>query len=414
MSSIYENQKEVGISPSFFKTFSNIKSNPYNFDFPEFKYNFPKTNKSNRNPKNKFLKNNYFSEESYNPRNGKVLSIISNLEDDLYNSNNKNFHDSNRSNGMKKFQKIPYNLKGQFLNLNALNNLNNNLNLNFPNKSILDYKLSQLNTEVNAINSNNLMLKEDIYKYTDMNKYLENEIKIQREHNKDLINTNEHLIEDNNNLNNKLINCINELKDLKEENDKKQKEYDNNQKNLDIKNIKINNNYEELLKINNKVKNDYNILCQNFEELNKKNNNTKNELNLIKESENKNLSEIKEKINNILSEIDKLKKEQNDLNNENKENKYKFDLLKKEKDNFYNKYQEQMILNKNLEKELYNNKINLSIIIKNYKEQKDRKINKKLKNKPSSLVKRNDIIKDLQKKINDYKIRSLRDSLMND
>ena len=40
-------------------------------------------------------------------------------------------------------------------------------------------------------------LKQDIYKYIDINQYIENEIKIQKEHNKNLENKNQTLIKEN-------------------------------------------------------------------------------------------------------------------------------------------------------------------------------------------------------------------------
>jgi hypothetical protein len=256
------------------------------------------------------------------------------------------------------------------------------------------------------------MLKEDIYKYTDINKYLENEIRIQKEHNIDLLNINDKLIEENNNLNEKLINDSNEFNDLIQEKEAKQKEYDEKQKNLEIKNTKINNDYEELININNKTKNDYNILCKNYDELNKKNIDINNEINLLKEIQSKHFLDFEEKINKIISEIDILKKEQDELNKENKENKNKLDLIQKNKEDCFGKYQEQMLLNEKLTKELFNQKINLYWLKKTFLQKE--KNSKKMKKKPASFIKRKELIKDLQKKIDDYKARTLRYSYMDD
>jgi chromosome segregation ATPase len=246
-----------------------------------------------------------------------------------------------------------------------------------------------------------------------MNKYLENEIKIQKEHNNDLVRTNDKLIEENNNLNDKLIHDTNELNDLIQEKDAKKKEYEERQKNLELNNDKMNKDYDELLNINNKAKNDYNILSQNYDELNNKNNNTRNELCLLKDLENKHFSDIEDKMNSIIQKIEELKKEQNDLNKKNNENKNKLDKIKKDKDELYNKYQQEMILSDKLNKDLYNNKLNLNAIKSKCQEQKENR-NKKVKTRPSSINKKKALIKDLQKKIDDYKIKTLRNSSIND
>ena len=285
--------------------------------------------------------------------------------------------------------------------------------VNIPKPNNLEYKLHELITKMTTINSDNLILKEDIYKYTNMNKYLENEIKIQKEHNNDLVRTNDKLIEENNNLNDKLINDTNELNDLIQEKDAKKKEYEERQKNLELNNEKMNKDYDELLNINNKAKNDYNILSQNYDELNIKNNNTKNELCLLKDLENKYFSDIEDKMNNIIKKIEALKKEQNDLNKENNENKNKLDKIKQDKDELYNKYQQEMILSDKLNKDLYNNKLNLNAIKTKCHDLKENR-NKKVKTRPSSINKKKALIKDLQKKIDDYKIKTLRNSSIND
>ena len=357
--------------------------------------------------------NHCVSEENNNQASNKAPSIVSLSEEDNNNTYAKKFYDTNPNNSTKKItnNQIMYPESGLYSDI--LLNLNSNLNLNKPKINYLDYKLAQLNSELAALNSDNIMLKEDIYKYTDINKYLESEIKVQKEHNKDLLNTNEHLIEENNDLNDKLINDSNLFNELIQENETKQKEYDEKQKNLELKNIKVNTDYEELININNKTKNDYNILCQNFDELNIRNNDTKNEICLLRELQNKHFVDFEEKIKNIISEIDVLKKEQNALNNENNENKKKLEIIQKDKEDYYNKYNEQLILNEKLNKELYNSKINMDMIKKKYLEKNEKKW-KRPKKRPTSLVKKKELIKELQKKIDDYKVKSLRYSYMDD
>ena len=411
MTSLYDTQKIDTKNPSTIYNFSNKKSFSSNrFDIPQKTYVYQQSNMNSRNNVND-SQLNFFSEENY-PLNYQSPSKVSNSEDDLLNSNTKRFQNTHISNGMKKIRNNPYSASEPIIYPDTFINLNN-LNLNIPKPNNLEYKLHQLNTEMTTINSDNLILKEDIYKYTNINKYLENEIKIQKEHNNDLIRTNDKLIEENNALNDKLINDTNELNDLIQENHAKKKEYEEKQKNLQLNNNKMDKDYDELLNINNKTKNDYNILNQNYDDLNIKSNNTKNELCLLKDLENKHFSDIEDKINSIIKEIEELKKEQNDLNKENNENKNKLDKIKKDKDELYNKYQQEIILGDKLNKDLCNNKINLNAIKSKCQKLKENR-NKKVKTRPNSINKKKALIKDLQKKIDDYKIKTLRNSSIND
>ena len=411
MTSIYETQKKATKNPSTINNFSSKKSCSTNrFDIPRKTYVYQQSNINSKNNKND-SQINLFTEDNY-PLNYQSPSKASNSEDDLFNSNTKRFQNTHISNGLKKFRHNPYSVSEPIIYPDTFINLNN-LNLNIPKPNNLEYKLHQLNTEMTSINNENLILKEDIYKYTNMNKYLENEIKIQKEHNNDLIRTNDNLIEENNNLNDKLNNDTKELNDLIQEKDAMKKEYEERQKNLELNNDKVNKDYDELLNINNKAKNDYNILSQDYDDLNAKNNNTKNELCLLKELENKHFSDIENKMNSIIQKIEALKKEQNDLNKENNENKNKLDKIKNDKEELYNKYQQEMILSDKLNKDLYNYKLNLNAIKSKCQEQKESR-NKKVKTRPSSINKKKALIKDLQKKIDDYKIKTLRNSSIND
>ena len=410
MTSISQNQnsdiKQPLIKDSLNKKVINSNIIPH----PRRTYNYESENINNLNDSKI---NHCLSEENNILLSRKTPSIASLSEEENANSYTKKLSDTNGSNGLKKLKNNSNFLRDSGVSNDLIYNLNNNLNLNKPKINYLEYKLAQLNSEIVAINSDNLMLKEDIYKYTDINKYLENEIKIQKEHNIDLLNTNNKLIEENNELNEQLINDTNEFNELIEQNEAQQKEYEEKQKNLEVKDIKVNNDFEELVSINNKTKDDYNILSRDFDELNKTNKCIKEEMNCIKEIQCKNFSEIEEKINSIMSEINMLKNEQNALNNENRENKKKFDGIEREKNDYFNKYQEEMILNEKLNKELYNNKINLDAIKKRYFEN-NKKNSKKAKKRPASLNKKKELIKELQKKIDDYKRRSLRYSYMDD
>ena len=122
---------------------------------------------------------------------------------------------------------------------NNFSNLNKNLNFKNIHTNNIEYKISQIKSELAAINSDNLMMKEDIYKYSDMNKYIENEIKIQKEHNESLFNKNQNLIQENESLAMQLEQEEEELTKLIQENENKHKIFDENQLGLEMKNQKV-------------------------------------------------------------------------------------------------------------------------------------------------------------------------------
>ena len=273
-----------------------------------------------------------------------------------------------------------YSLKQNSNNNNFQHQFNNNFsnlnkNLNFKNICMnnVDYKISQIKSELAAINSDNLMMKEDIYKYSDMNKYIENEIKIQKEHNETLYNKNQDLIQENEALASQLEQEEEELNKLVQENENNHKILDENQIGLEMKNKKLDKDIEELIEINNKIKNDYELLNTNYEELCKKNKDINDEIEIIKEIQNKQFNNIEEKIGTIISEIEILKNEKYNLIKENKEKKSRFEAINKEKEDFYQKYQEQIMNNETLNKKIIDNRNELNELTKKLGEKKIKK-----------------------------------------
>ena len=295
---------------------------------------------------------------------------------------------------------------------NNFSNLNKNLNFKNIHTDNIEYKISQIKSELAAINSDNLMMKEDIYKYSDMNKYIENEIKIQKEHNESLFNKNQNLIQENESLAMQLEQEEEELTKLIQENENKHKIFDENQLGLEMKNQKVDKDFEELIAINNKIKNDYEILNNDYEELSKKNNDINNEIEMIKEIQNKQFNNIEEKIGAIISEIEILKNEKNNLIRENQEKKARYEIIDKEKEDFYQKYQEQIIINETIMKKLNDNKYELDELTKKLEEKKYKK--KQVKPKPNNLNKKKELMKELHQKIKNYKYQSLKNSYNDD
>ena len=295
---------------------------------------------------------------------------------------------------------------------NNFSNLNKNLNFKNIHTNNIEYKISQIKSELAAINSDNLMMKEDIYKYSDMNKYIENEIKIQKEHNESLFNKNQNLIQENESLAMQLEQEEEELTKLIQENENKHKIFDENQLGLEMKNQKVDKDFEELIAINNKIKNDYEILNNDYEELSKKNNDINNEIEMIKEIQNKQFNNIEEKIGAIISEIEILKNEKNNLIRENQEKKARYEIIDKEKEDFYQKYQEQIMINETIMKKLNDNKYELDELTKKLEEKKYKK--KQVKPKPNNLNKKKELMKELHQKIKNYKYQSLKNSYNDD
>ena len=361
--------------------------------------------------KNIYTKNNFNDTQNLSEENPNISNINDTLSLNNKGVNYKTYYKDNFYLNTTKNLKQNINRKN-FIYPSQENynyeNLNKNLNLKNRRMKNIEYKISQIKSELSTINNDNLMMKEDIYKYTDMNQYIQNQIKIQQEHNKDLLNKNQNLIQENEILSQQLEQDEQELSELIQENENKHKLFDDNQMSLEIKNGKVNKDYDELISINNKVKNDYEILCINYEELNKTNKEINNEIKIMKEMQNKQFIDIGEKINEIISQIDILKNEKNMLLKEKEEKKNKLEIINKKKEDFYNKYQEQVRINDNISKKLYDEKIALGEIKKKLDENKEKK--EKTKKRNNSLDKRKGLIKELQKKIENYKYKSLKNS----
>ena len=361
--------------------------------------------------KNIYTKNNFNETQNLSEENPNISNINDTLSLNNKGVNYKTYYKDNFYLNTTKNIKQNINRKN-FIYPSQENynyeNLNKNLNLKNSRMKNIEYKISQIKSELSTINNDNLMMKEDIYKYTDMNQYIQNQIKIQQEHNKDLLNKNQNLIQENEILSQQLEQDEHELSELIQENENKHKLFDDNQMCLEIKNEKVSKDYNELISINSKVKNDYESLCINYEELNKKNKEINNEIKIMKEMQNKQFIDIGEKINEIISQIDILKNEKNMLLKEKEEKKNKLEIINKKKEDFYNKYQEQVRINDNISKKLYDEKIALGEIKKKLDENKEKK--EKTKKRNNSLDKRKGLIKELQKKIENYKYKSLKNS----
>ena len=272
---------------------------------------------------------------------------------------------------------------------------------NFTKRAKLENELNILKKNYITLNNDNLILREDINKLYDLNKQLESELEQER-------NNNFELAKENDALNNESQDLINKIDDIEQKiskiknNYQKENEIMNkqiyfqekiNERDLDCKHI---------IEENNKLKNDYNILNDKFNQLQQKNNLEEKELFELKQLQEDQLSNIENKLTSFLNEMEQLKYENNELKKENENYQKHIINNEKEKKEYYNKYHEQKMRNEMMNKE--NEEIKKKC--QEYKMQFEYKIkdkNEKDKIKKSKSNNKINVIKDLQKKIQEYK-----------
>ena len=297
-----------------------------------------------------------------------------------------------------------FNPNNQSQNLN--NNQNNQSSHLINNQNIQSSNLNNaqiLNNQSNndLLINDNIILREDINRLSDINKNLENELKNQRFKNYQIANQNDNLNKSNLVLSSQInkINCLISKAKLKE----------NNLQN----DINKRSNIEEILKqteiqcqnVNNEknqIEIDYKVLCEKFNKLKEKSQNDQNYLIYIKCQQEEKMNKIDEKINKMLFEIESLKKEncgirnsidytrknieqvnfiKLNLNEKINEEKCKNDLLNKDLENYKNEYE----------------RIKIDLNEEMLKKEKEDKIRKE---KTQNKLK---MVSDLQKKIEDFK-----------
>ena len=314
-----------------------------------------------------------------------------------YFSRNKNYITNPLTN--KYLQEIDYD------NYNTLNSQKNDY---------LEYKIKELNAEITCIKNDNIIFKEDIFKYSDINDYLKAEIDSQKEHNKYLLEKSDELINDNNNLHEKLSCLSAQAIQMQDEYEKLKLENSNRQTYLDNKLKQMNDNYNSLLNEKDELKNNYENLNNEYNNLFEKNVKTVNEITLHKQIQNISLNDIENKVSSILDVIEKLKKENSNISNENNLLKKKFEETNQDKEETYKKFQEQLTLYEKLNKDCYDSKINLELIKKKISKQVENENEKIKKNKKSKKNTTKDIIKGLQKQLQDYKIQNFKNNNKDD
>ena len=249
--------------------------------------------------------------------------------------------------------------------------------------------------------NDNIILREDINRLSDLNQHLENELKNQRSKNYELANQNDKLNKSNLLLSNQIdnVNCLISQAKIRENNLQNEINKRSNIEEL-LKETEIE--CQNINKVKNQIEIDYKILLDKYNRLKEKSDNDEKCLIYIKNQQEEKMNEIDEKLNKMFYEIESLKQEISDLRNSIDNTRKNNEKMNQMKVNYNEKLNEEKLknnlLNKDLEKsqnefEKLKNDLNEEIL----KKQKEDEIRKeKAENKLKMVF-------DLQKKIEDFK-----------
>ena len=359
---------------------------------------------------------------------------IGKSHNDLYTPNNKYFNnpiasDSNKLNQCYTQRENINNLVNKILKSNSNPNINPNYfsqvknnkyylsqiplvqnSFYEPNNNpILEHQLQQLKLNYIALNNDNIIYREDINKLIEMNKKLEKELEDERNHNYDLAKENDKLNSDNQALFKKIDDVNQKISQIKliSQNEKeimdKQIYFEEkiNEKDLECKKI---------LEDNNKLNLEYNLLNDKFIRLKEKNDEEEKELNMLKKLEEGKINDIEKKLVLLINEMNMLKNENNDLKAQNENIRNNIMNNEKEKNEYFNKYQEQKLKNDIINKEIEDIQTKYKEFQKNLEKKEEKKIAKEnmRKNKSENKIK---VIQDLQKRIQEYKTERAKNQL---
>ena len=269
------------------------------------------------------------------------------------------------------------------------------------NAKLLENELQKLKLNYISLNNDNIILREDINQLCEINKQLEQELSQERINNFEFAKENDILTNENQNLFIKIDEVNQKILKIKD-NYQKENEIMNKQlyfeEKINEKDLRCKKIYEE----NNKLNTEYELLNDKFLKLKEKNNNDENELNKIKQIQEQSLNDIENKLTMLLNEMDKLKYENNQLKKENESYKNNITICENEKNKYYNKYQEQKMSNESINKKIAETKEKYQQCKLKLENKIERENNKEKLRKTKSDNKIN-VIKDLHKKIQQYK-----------
>ena len=311
---------------------------------------------------------------------------------------NRTFKNSNQTSYNNTYSNFHLNLSSHFPDLDYINDIQLN-----DNSSLIQNELHSLKLDYTTLNNDNIILREDINKLYELNKHLERSLDEERSHNYELAKQNDILNNERRNLYLKIDEANKKIAQIKSLS-KKEAELMNRQIFYEDELNKKEYKYNLLLDKDNKLNEEYNLLNDKYIKLQEKNEEDENELNEIKLEQEEKINKIEKQMNILFDEINNLKKENKELKNENDIYKNKIINKEKEKEEYYNKYKEQKIINEMLTKE--NNEIKQNLL-------EHKKFLNKMENQEiiKEKIKRNNsenkirIIQDLQNKIQRYKIK---------
>ena len=295
---------------------------------------------------------------------------------------------------------------------NIFNNKNDSdeiININ-NSKNILETKDD--NISYAELKSDNIIMREDIERLQQANKNLEYYLSEERNRNFKIINQNEE-------LENKIINLEQILKETKIKEEKNKINEINIEKILNEKmqiDSKLNDNMAEMAKLKEEkdyYEVEYKVLSKQFTELKNNYDILLNEFNDTKKTHDEQLNSVEEKVDNLLNEIDKLRNENsllrkdnenlglnlNEMNNQNMEYKEQVNEIKKENEILNNKYNELMKEYDKFKME----KMNEDMLKYKFEE------NKKIKNENKMKI-----VNELQSKIQNYRKQRFNQDINND
>ena len=273
----------------------------------------------------------------------------------------------------------------------------------FNSTPILEQQLKQIKLDYIALNNDNIIFREDINKLIEMNKNLEKDLSEERNHNYELAKENDKLNNDNQNLFKKIEEINQRITKIKliSQNEKdvvdRQIYFEEkiNEKDLQCKKI---------LDENNQLNIEYNLLNEKFNKLKEKNNEEENELAILKSVQEQKISEIEKKLGQLIGEMNKLKNENNDLKIKNENLRKSIANNDRERNDYYNRYQEQKRKNISINNEIQGVKQKYEEYKRKFEKKEEKKVMKDnlRKNRSEKKIK---VIKDLQKRIQDYKMK---------
>ena len=338
--------------------------------------------------------NNYININENLPENDKTIQT---LEQTLKELENKKLEIENK-------------IYDERINLNNANEINPNNSINnfhFAPKNIMSPEVLLMKEKQDILKSDNIIMKEDINRLSELNQNLENEVAQNRETISQLQSDNQKLIEENLKLKTVL------------------KDYDGNnytklyisgqitkdeflQKYFDEKYILINKlkelekNCDILQKERTQYEIDYKVLSTKYNEIIKKYEKNNLELINIRQIHDNELYNIDNKINDLSKEVEKLQNENFELRREIETQRSNNNTIEKERDMFKEKYEEQKYENDLLNKKIFEVEKGYSEALK--KNEYDRYFKKEkeenYRNKNETKAK---IAQELQSKIQKYR-----------